>query len=129
MQTIFGWLIAIFSAAVAVLVVFRYEWVRKYLAPVCYWGGFNGFLGFKLPASRQSMFLGVIVAVVIGLMIAVEESFPTLVQPLTIAVVALLILSVPMGIRDFLIYRNNRNNEEKHKDGEQVGDCDAEEAV
>lgn len=101
---IVGWVISFASTFLIVLVVTKWPWVRARLGWLFQWGGPELF-GLRFPASREGALLGLTMGLILGVTAVVQESDPLLAKRLATILVALLLVAIPMGIRDYRLSR------------------------
>lgn len=96
-----GIVILLLSAIGLTLTIWNFEWMKKYVPGILYWGRSP----WRFPASQKGVSIGFILGVVLGIF-CLDSGFMLLSEPAWIWVLAVIISSVVLaGIRDYCIYR------------------------
>ena len=125
---IVGWAISCISAVLIVLVLTKWSWVQTRLGWLFHWGGPGGFFGLRFPASKEGALLGSTMGLIFGMTAIVQENDRLLAERLGVLLVALLLLAIPMGVRDYRLSRvaerqkrtKNQPNKSRHRTGDNV---------
>ena len=108
-QIIVGSIFVVVSAVLIPVLLIRYEWVKKHLSILCYWGDhYKHWLSFGFPASKWSSLLGLLITLMMGLIMLSQGRQSVLVQFSRSAFFVLFLLSIPMAVYDYRRHRKNQ---------------------
>ncbi|MEO5913012.1 MAG: hypothetical protein ABIS50_02185 [Luteolibacter sp.] len=102
-QIIGGSILIVLSLTSIWAIATRYPWSQKHLPFLCKWG--KG--GLHWPASKGGALLGAFFVLNIGLLAALESSYPALFKYLRYSGIGLVVAAIPMGIKDYRSHRKN----------------------
>jgi hypothetical protein len=101
---VFGALLLIFGLLGMWITLFKFQWLRRRLPFLCMWG--RG--PFVWEASKEAVVLGFFMGGVFGLVLLAEYSASSMTQAFVAAFMTLLVITIPLAIRDYIRHRRNR---------------------
>ena len=111
MMQVIGSIVIVLAVATIAAVLFHYSWFEKHFSFLCYWGRPGGLIGW--PASKEGVLLGATMGFFIGLIGVFQGSHPIVTEYLGYCFAGLVVLAIPLGIRDFRIHRRDSRTAEK----------------